>query len=145
MSDEKQNQNVEIVGLGVQSPTPIQAPPERVWEAMIDKIYNTEKYLPVTNVKTKDIKPGQHVYRKMTFKHNGESIEENIYLDKSQYDVRFDVVGADEIHINHYYPDTGILEYWQENGKGERIPWNVPKGVALEAIEKTKEIAEASK
>jgi hypothetical protein len=137
------NQNMEIVGLGVQSPTPIQAPPERVWEAMIDKVYNTAKYLPVTDVKTKDIIPGKHVHREMTLL--GKVIEENIYLDKLNYEIRFDVVGEDEIHINRYYPDTGILEYWQENGKGERIPWEAPKASALAAIEKTKEVAEASK
>jgi hypothetical protein len=138
MSDSK----LETVGLGVQSPVPIQAPAERVWEIMVDKVYNTGKYLPVTNVKTNDIIPGQHVYREMSL--NGNSIAENIYIDKSKYDIRFAVVGKDEIHVNRYYPDTGILEYWQENSKGERIPWHAPKAAALGAIIKTKELAEAS-
>jgi hypothetical protein len=142
MSNQEQNPNVEIVGLGVQSPIPIQAPAERVWEVMIDKVYNTGNYLPVTDVKTKDIIPGQHVYREMTL--NGKIIKENIYLDKSHYEIRFAVVGEDQIHINHYYPDTGILEYWQENGKGERILWEAPKASGLAAIIKTKELAEAS-
>ena len=136
------NPNVETVGLGVQSPVPIQAPVERVWELMVDKVYNTGKYLPVTDVKTNDIIPGQHVYREMSL--NGNTIAENIYLDKSKYDIRFAVVGKDEIHINHYYPDTGILEYWQENSKGERIPWHAPKSFVLQAMAKTKELAEAS-
>jgi hypothetical protein len=143
MSEQHQNQNVETVGMGVQFPTPIKAPHERVWAVMVDKVYNTEKYLPVTNVKTTDIIPGKHVYREMLL--NGRPKNENIYLDESHYEIRFDVVDEDSIHVNKYYPDTGILEYWQENGKGQRIPWNVPKTIVLEAMKKTKEAAEASK
>jgi hypothetical protein len=143
MSEQQQNQNVEIVGMGVQLPTPIKAPREQVWAAMVDKMYNTENYLPVTNVKTTDIIPGRHMYREMVFM--GQVLKENIYFDESSYEIRAAIVDADEIHINAYYPDTGIIEYWQENGKGERIPWDAPKTVVLEAMKKTKEVAETSK
>jgi hypothetical protein len=143
MSEQKQNEDVEMVDMGVRSSTPINASPERVWEAMVDKIYNTEKYLPVTNVKTTDIIPGQHVYREMAY--GEQQLNENIYYDKSRYEIRFVVVDEDSVHINIYYPDTGLLEYWQENKKGERIPWHVPKAGVLKAMEMTKKVAEASK
>ena len=142
MSEQKQNQTSELIGLGVKSSNPIKAPNERVWAVMVDKVYNTAKYLPVTNVKTTDIVPGKHVYREMSI--FGKQMNENIYLDEAHYQIKFDVVDVDEVHVNAYYPDTGLLEYWQENGKGERIPWNVPKGGALSAMEKTKEYAEAN-
>jgi hypothetical protein len=143
MSEQQQSEKVEMVGMGVQFPTPIKASREQVWAAMVDKMYNTEKYLPVTNVKTTDIIPGQHAYREMTL--HGEVLKENIYFDEVHYKIRAAMVDEDNIHINMYYPDSGILEYWQENGKGERIPWDVPKSIVLEAMEKTKEVAETSK
>lgn len=141
MSEQGQNQNSELVGLGVKSSNAIKAPNERVWAAMVDKVYNTGKYLPVTDVKTTDKVPGKHVYREMRL--HGKSMNENIYLDQAHYEIKFHVVDKDEVHVNAYYPDTGLLEYWQENNKSERIPWNVPKSLVLSAMEKTKEIAEA--
>jgi hypothetical protein len=141
MSEQQQNQNVEIVGMGVYSLTPIKAPNEQVWKAMVDKIYNTEKYLPVTDVKITEIIPGRHVYREM--RRREKQLKENIYLDESRYEIRALVVDEDSIHVNVYHPDTGLLEYWQENGKGERTSWPVSKAAALEAMKKTKEVAEA--
>ena len=133
-------QDSEIVGLGVKATNPIKASPERVWAAMVDKVYNTGTYLPVKDVKTTDKVPDKHVYREMSL--NGHQMNENIYLDREHYIIRFAVVDKDEIHVNAYDPQTGLLEYWQENGKGERIPWNVPKKLVLGAMDKTKEIAE---
>jgi hypothetical protein len=123
MSEKPEKQNAEIVGMGVKYPTPIKAPRERVWAVMVDKVYNTGKYLPATDVKTTDIIPGRHVYREM--KVQGRQMNENIYLDESRCEIRFDVVDEDAVHVNMYYPDTGIIEYWQ-------------------AMKKTKEIAEGS-
>jgi len=143
MSGQQQNQNVEMIDMGVQSSIPIKAPNEQVWAAMLDKMYNTEKYLPVTNVKTTDIIPGRHAYREMHL--DGKSLNENLYFDESRYEIRCVVDDEDSIHINKYHPDTGLLEYWQENRKGERIPWLVPKAPVLEAMKKTKEVAEAGK
>ena len=140
MTEQKSNASVDTVGMGVQLPTPIKASTERVWAAMVDKMYNTEKYLPVTNVKTTDIVPGRHALREMLL--GGEPLNENIYFDEAKHDIRSAVIGKDEIHVNKYYPDTGILEYWQENAKGDRIPWSVPKAIVLKAMEKTREVAE---
>jgi hypothetical protein len=109
---------------------------------MVDKMYNTENYLPVTNVKTIDLVPGRHAYREMNFR--GELLKENIYFNEALYEIRAALVDKDEIHINIYHPDSGILEYWQENGKGQRIPWDAPKADVLEAMKRTKEKAEAS-
>ena len=139
---EQQHSKDETVGLGTQLPTPIHAPRERVWAAMVDKMYHTEKYLPVTNVKTKDIVTGRHAYREMLLQ--GKTVKENVYFDESRCEIRAEIIDADEIHLNWYNPDTGILEYWQENAKGERIPWDVPKAVVIKAMEKTKEVAEAA-
>ena len=133
-------QNSETVGLGLKATNPIKAAPERVWAAMVDKVYNTSKYLPVTDVKTTDIIPGQHVYREMRL--NEKSMNENIYLDAEHYIIRFEVVDHDAVHVNAYDRETGLLEYYQENKKGERIPWNAPKKLVLAAMDKTKEIAE---
>jgi hypothetical protein len=72
----------------------------------------------------------------------GEPLNENIYFDEANYDIRSAVIGKDEIHVNKYDTETGILEYWQENAKGERISWPVPKAIVLKAMEKTKEMAE---
>jgi hypothetical protein len=132
----------DIVGLGLRLPTPIRAPRERVWAAMVDKIYHTEKYLPVTDVKATDIKPGYHAYREMRLQ--GETLIENIYFDESRCEIRATFMDNDEIHFNVYNPDTGILEYWQENTKGERIPWRVSKAIVLKAMEATKHAAEAT-
>lgn len=133
-------QNSETVGLGVKATNPIKAPVERVWAAMVDKVYNTSKYLPVTDVKTTDIVTGKHVYREMRL--GDKALNENIFLDAEHFIIRFHVVDKDEIHVNAYDRDTGLLEYWQENSKGERIPWNAPKKLVLVAMEKTKEVAE---
>jgi hypothetical protein len=142
MSEQQQDQDVEIVGMGVQFPTPIKVPRKQIWAAMVDKMYNTENYLPVTNVKITDIVPGRHAYREMIF--YGELLKENIYFNETLYEIRAALVDEDKIHINIYHPDTGILEYWQENSKGKRISWDAPKADVLQAMQKTKEKAEAS-
>ncbi len=67
MSTQQQDSNPEVVGLGVYAASPIKASNERVWEAMVDKIYHTDNYLPVTNVKTTVQVPGKHVYREMAY------------------------------------------------------------------------------
>jgi hypothetical protein len=138
----EQHQNDELVGMGVKYPTPIKAPTERVWAIMVDKMYNTTKYLPVTDVKTKDIVPGKEMYREMTF--DGKVLKENIHFDESTCEIRCDMIDEDAVHINKYYADTGIIEYWQENKKGDRIPWPVPKAPVLKAMKQTKELAEGS-
>ena len=140
MTEQKSTSHGETVGLGVQLPTPIKAAPARVWAAMVDKMYNTEKYLPVTNVKTTDVIPGRHAVRDMLL--GGQLLSENIYFDEVNYEIRSAVIGKDEIHVNKYDPETGVLEYWQENAKGDRILWPVPKAIVLKAMEMTKEVAE---
>ncbi|CAF0810367.1 unnamed protein product [Adineta steineri] len=132
----------DTVGLGVRAPERINAPFDRVWAVMIDKMYNTSKYLPVHNVKTEDRSP-THVYREMTIG-SDKTIKEDIYLDKDNGTIRCNVIGADEIHFNKFHKNTDeqVLEYWMENSKGERIPWNAPKSVVLKAMKITKEMAE---
>ncbi|UJR23305.1 hypothetical protein I4U23_026320 [Adineta vaga] len=141
MAEQQANHDIEIVGMGVQSTTPIKASPDRVWAAMLDKMYHTEKYLPVSNVKITDEIPDKGFHREMTF--HGKVLRENIYLDKSRFEVRCDVIDEDVVHMNVYHPDTGLLEYWEENKNGERVSWRAPKNVVLAAMEKTKQFAEA--
>ncbi|CAF0787012.1 unnamed protein product [Adineta ricciae] len=143
MSDQAANQSVGIAGFGVQSTTPIKASPERVWEAMVDKMYNTSKYLPVTDVKVTEKDHAKEIYREMTI--NGTVLRENIYFDKSRFQIRADLLDHDKVHFNVYNPDTGLLEYWEADKNGERVSWNVPKQVILNAMQKTKEAAEADK
>lgn len=143
MSDQAGNKPSEIVGFGVQSTTPIKASPERVWKAMVDKMYNTSKYLPVTDVKITDKDHEKEVYREMTL--NGKVLRENIYFDKSRFQIRVDLLDDDIVHFNVYDPDTGLLEYWEADKNGERRSWNAPKQVVLAAMQKTKEVAEAEK
>lgn len=82
------------------------------------------------------------MYREMQLKE--DTLVENVYFDESRYEIRAVLVDRDEIHFNVYNPNTGILAYWQENSKGERIPWHVPKAIVMKAIEKTKQVAEAT-
>lgn len=138
---EQQNQVDEIAGMGVRSPTSIKAPVEQVWAAMVDKMYNPEKYLPVTNPEITIIIPEHHIYREMYYK--GNIIKENVYFDQSNYEIHSAAVDKDHVHVNIYHPDTGILEYWQEDSKGERIEWQVPRAVVLGAMEMIKKTAEA--
>lgn len=134
------NQNIEIVDMGVKCEMPVTVPPEEIWAAMIQKVYQPEKFLPVTNVKITDVIPGRHAQREMVLM--GHTIREEIYLHESCYKIRGVALDEDSVHINEYSPDTGILEYYQENGKGERTSWKVPKAFALMAMEKTKDLAQ---
>lgn len=68
----------DIVGLGIMQPEPIEAPFDDVWELMVDKVYNTSKYLPVSNVITRE--ENGYVYREMTLQ--GSVKKEKIYLNK---------------------------------------------------------------
>lgn len=97
---------------------------------IVDKVYHTSKYLSVTNVKTED-RALNHVFREMVF--DGEVFYHDIYLDKDKGEIRFEVVNK----------DTNEIEYYLENKKGERIPWNIPKEIVLKAMATTtKEQAE---
>ena len=139
----EQNQDDELISMGVKYPTPIKAPTERVWASMVYKMYNVAKFLPATDVKTKDVVPGKEMYREMTIL-GKQLLKENIHFDESTCKIRCEVIGEDKVHINKYYADTGIMEYWQENKKGDRIPWPDLKVYALKAMELTKELAERS-
>ncbi len=65
MTGQQSNQRTEIVVMGVQYPMPHTIPPEKIWAAMIQKIYQTEKFLPLTDVKITYIIPGRRIYREM--------------------------------------------------------------------------------
>ncbi len=132
----------EIVGLGVRAPDKINAPYEKIWSMMVDKVYHPDKYLPVTNVKTEDRAPN-HVYREMSMGNAGIVIED-IYLDKDKGEIRFVVHGKDEVRINKFYKDADkeYLEYWAENNQGERVSWHAPKSSVLKAMKSTKDAAE---
>jgi hypothetical protein len=134
----------EIVGLGVRAPDKINAPYEKIWTTMVDKVYHPDKFLPVTNVKTEDRAPN-HVYREMNMENAGTVIED-IYLDKDKGEIRFVVQGNDEVRINKFHKDADkeYLEYWAENIQGERVSWHAPKSGVLKAMKLTKDTAEQS-
>jgi len=134
------SQEGDFVNMGVQYQLPLTIPAENVWAAMIQKIYHPEKFLPVNDVQTIDIVSGRHIYRKMNFL--GFIMKEDVYLDPANYKIRFEVIDDDAVHINIYHPDTGVAEYYQENKKGERIIWPVPKTMVFHAMSQTKEMAE---
>lgn len=48
---------------------------------MVDKVYQTSKYLPVINVKTEN-RALNHVFREIVF--DGEVFYHDIYLDKNK-------------------------------------------------------------
>ena len=129
----------DIVGLGTRLPSVINAPFDRIWSVMVDKIYHTSNYLPVTNVKTQDRAPN-HVFRDMVF--NGEVFLHDIYLDKDKGEIRFEVVDKDEVQVNKFSKNTNEIEYYLENKKRKRIPWNIPKETVLKAMAITKERTE---
>ena len=134
----------EIVGFGVQAPEKINAPYERIWSTMLDKVYHPDKYLPVTDVKTED-RASNHVYREMRM-NKTNLIVEDIYLDKENGEARFVAQDTGAIHINKFHKDADkqYLEYWAENKEGQRISWNAPKIIVLKAMKTTKDKAEQS-
>jgi len=134
----------EIVGLGVRAPDKINAPYEKIWSTMVDKVYHPDKFLPVTNVKTEDRAPN-HVYREMNMEKAGTVIED-IYLDKDKGEIRFVAQDKDEVHVNKFHKDADkeYLEYWEENKQGERVSWHAPKSLVLKAMKLTKDTAEQS-
>ena len=129
-----------MVGFGYRSPFTIDLPFERVWAAMIDKVYHTGKYLPVINVKTEE-RP-THVYREMTMispsqnanYSDGRIYKQEIYLDKDNAEMRFVCVDVDEVHINKYHKDEKVLEYYAMNKKDERQFWNAPQSYVYHAM-----------
>jgi len=133
-------QNMDLVDMGVQYQLPLTIPPENVWEVMVEKIYHPEKFLPVNDVKTIDIIPGEHVYREMNV--SGFILKEDVYLDPENYTIRFVEVDDDAVHFNKYHPHTAVIDYFQENKKGERIAWRIPRTIILHAMLQTREMAE---
>lgn len=123
-----------LVGMGYRSSYTVSLPYDSIWAAMVDKVYNTSDYLPVTDVKTIDRSP-THVYREM--KLGDKQLDEDIYLDKEKGEIKFFLIDADEVHVNKFHKDEQFFEYYNENKKGERIPWNVPKSMILKAMDQT--------
>ncbi|CAF1449340.1 unnamed protein product [Adineta ricciae] len=126
--------NENLVGMGYRSPYTVSLPYDSIWAAMVDKVYNTSDYLPVTDVKTIDRSP-THVYREM--KAGNKQLNEDIYLDKEKGEIKFFVIDADEVHVNKFHKDEQVFEYYNENKKGERIPWNAPQAIVLKAMDQT--------
>lgn len=140
-----------IVGFGYRSPFTIDAPFERVWAAMVDKVYNTSKYLPVINVKTED--HPTYVYREMTIVSpsekekfdEGQVYKQKIYLDKENAQIRFETIDKDEIHVNKFHKDENILEYYIVNSRGERENWTAPRSYVHRAMLATRDEALADR
>ena len=131
--------NENVVGMGFRSPYTVTLPYDSIWAAMVDKVYNTGAYLPVTDVKTTNRSP-THVYREM--KLGQKQLDEDIYLDKDNGEIKFAIVDADEVHVNKFHRDQQVFEYYNENKKGERIPWNAPQALVLRAMDETVKTAE---
>lgn len=129
----------KLVGMGFQSPYTVSIPYDYIWVAMVDKVYNTSDYLPVTDVKTIDRSP-THVFRGM--KLGDKQIDEEIYLDKENGEIKFVLIDVDEVHVNKFHKDKQLFEYYNENKKGERIPWNVSQSIVLKAMDQTVKKAE---
>ena len=137
------------VGLGYRSPFTIDAPFERVWAAMVDKVYHTAKYLPVINVKIEE--HPTYIYREMTLVSpsakekfdEGRLYRQNIYLDKDNAEIRFVTLDRDETHVNKFYKDEKVLEYYTMNNKGERQNWMAPRSYVHRAMVATRDEAVA--
>lgn len=135
------------VGFGYRSPFTIDAPFERVWDAMVDKVFNTAKYLPVINVKTE--KHPTHIYREMTIVSpsakekfdEGQLYRQHIYLDKDNAEIRFVMLDKDETHVNKFHRDEKVLEYYTVNNKGERQNWTAPRSYVHRAMMATRDEA----
>ena len=142
-SDEK------VVGFGYRSPFVIDAPFERVWAAMVDKVYNTSKYLPVVDVKTED--HSTYVYREMTIpgkksdedQVHGRTYKQKIYLDKENAEIRFLTIDMDEMHVHKFHKTEKVLEYYLANKKGDRQYWNALQQWVHDAMLTTQDMAMA--
>ncbi|UJR13056.1 hypothetical protein I4U23_000082 [Adineta vaga] len=130
----------KTVGLGYSSPYTITAPFDRVWAAMLDKVYHAEKYCPrwVKGVKAEDRSP-THIYREIDI--HGELRHEDVFLDKDNGEMRFVDVENDEVRVNKFHKDEKVLEFWLENKKGQRIPWDNLQDEILLLMNSTRDFA----
>ncbi|KAL0477524.1 RNA methyltransferase [Acrasis kona] len=115
-----------------------------LWPVMVEKIYHPERFLPVTNVISKDVPKTDdheaHVYREMTM--GPRTIKERIFSDKEKGVMRFVNVENGETVYNAYFFDKKNIEYWKESKDGERMDLPIPPGNAPGPIDKTYEKAQ---
>ncbi|UJR13021.1 hypothetical protein I4U23_000048 [Adineta vaga] len=130
----------KTVGLGFRSPFAITAPFDRVWAAMLDKVYHADKYCPqfVKGLKTEDRSP-THVHREIDI--HDQIRHEDVFLDEENGEMRFVDVDEDEVRVNKFHKNEQILEFWLENKKGKRIPWNNFQDEILLLMNSTRDFA----
>ena len=133
-----------IVGLGYKQAVDNSASFDDLWKVFVMKVYHPDRFLPVTDVKTRDNADGS-VYREMSL--HGTVIIETIYLDKEKGEVRFVVLRpdgqeSDLEHVNALYRGTPMqIEYYQRKVGGERVSWETPRKLVAAAIRKQLDLA----
>jgi len=70
------------------------------------------------------------------------TLKDNNYFDESCCKIRSITPGEENVRINIYRTNTRILQYYQENQKGERTSWKAPKAFAIKLIKQTQNTAE---
>lgn len=152
----------ETIGMGYISP-PITGCTERhLWAAMKQTIRAVASSYPADQVRYKD--KGALTWRSLRYigtgAHQGETIKENIYINEQDRSIRFvqlddaDSETDDEVWNRILKDDNPCLgttsgfelvpriEYFKWNrSKKERIPFDLPKAEAIDAIERTGDIA----
>jgi hypothetical protein len=108
---------------------------------LVHKVQHPEHYLPVTDVLARPSDDGKGTYREMSL--GPRRIIENIYCDESK------LVGVDapSEHVNLITDAHGVrrLEFFlRDKATKERVPWEVPKAVAVGGIAKVLAAAKAA-
>lgn len=133
----------EFVGLGTETEVPENVSTEKLWEALLIKVPQPNLFLPVFDVKSRPSDDGLGTYREMTMNTpNGpHTIIENIYADKSIWEIKFVVVNDtfEIVNVINIDPDSGkrTMEFYKRNSTTkEREHWAMPKAGSLLAHQK---------
>ena len=129
----------EIVGLGASLPIEDSVSSDSVWKVLLEKIQNPQLFLPVEDVISRTSDDGLGTYREMTIPSMNARMIENIYVDKSIWEVKFVRTDTSLEHVNIITDVDGVrkLEFYQRDSiTKERVPWHAPKEVALGGISK---------
>jgi hypothetical protein len=138
----------EDAALGISLEIPSDLTNEKVWQALLIKIESPQKILPVTDVIHRVSDDGLGTYREMTVPGPKGPIRvlENIYSDKSIWEVNFKSLTSDTEIVNLIStdPTTSVrsLEFFlRDSSTKERAYWHGPKAMGLAGIEKTFDVA----
>lgn len=144
-----------MVGLGYCSEAITGVGEDAVWAAMVDKIKQPHKFLPVGEVSTTDKRSaaGPYIWRTMRFvgagPMTGAVIVEHIYAERQTGEIRFVILDAegtetDEEIVNAMHTAPLRIEYFKRSVSTKaRIHFPAPTASVVGSIAKTVELAKA--